>query len=147
MGIEFAWHPWRALRVRYPDVEVSCYATLPDRLMGLQQGESIWLCRSLTQVERRCTLTHELVHRERGTVPRGRVAAEREERIVNEITARRLIPVSSLIDGLRWTRDPDQLAEHLWVDLPTLRARMTTLDPVEVAELENRLDGEWLWIP
>jgi hypothetical protein len=37
--------------------------------MGLQHGHRIWLCRTLTQAERRCTLTHELVHRERGPVP------------------------------------------------------------------------------
>lgn len=144
MGIEFAWHPWRALRVRHPDIEVFCYTTLPDRLMGMQQGASIWLCRSLTQVERRCTLTHELVHRERGPVPRGHAAAEREERIVNEITARRLIPVASLIDGLRWTRDPHQLAEHLWVDVPTLQTRIDRLDPIEVAQLEHELEDGWI---
>lgn len=146
MGVEFTWNPWRFLRTRYPDVEVSCRYRLPDHLMGLQMGRRIWLCRTLTQAERRCTLTHELVHRERGLVA-DPAAAAREERIVDEISARRLITLGSLLDGLRWTRDPHQLADHLWVDVPTLRARMDGLDPVEVAELENRLNGDWLWIP
>lgn len=115
--------------------------------MGLQHGRRIWLCRTLTQAERRCTLTHELVHRERGPVPSDPAAAAAEERAVDHIAARRLITLPSLIDGLQWTRDPHQLAEHLWVDLPTLRARMSGLDPIEVSELENRLNGEWLWIP
>lgn len=115
--------------------------------MGLQQGHRIWLCRKLTQAERRCTLTHELVHRERGPVPHDLAEADREEQIVNEISARRLITLPSLVDGPRWTRGPHQLAEPLWVDRPTLNTRMASLDPVEVAELENRLNGDWLWIP
>lgn len=147
MGVDFSWHQWRHLRVRYPDVDVTCRHRLPDQTMGLQQGRRIWLCRTLTQAERRCTLTHELVHRERGPVPHDPAAADREERTVNEISARRLITLPSLADGLRWTRDPHQLAEHLWVDRPTLNTRMATLDPLEVADLENRLEGEWLWIP
>ena len=147
MALDFAWHPWRHLRVRYPDVQVSSRHRLTDDVMGLQQGRRIWLCRTLTQAERRCTLTHELVHRERGPVPPDPAAAAAEERAVDEIAARRLITLGSLVDGLRWTRDAHQLADHLWVDLPTLRTRMTTLDPIEVADLENALDGQWLWIP
>ncbi len=147
MGVDFSFHPWRLLRTRHPDVEVSCRYQLPDRLMGVQYGRRILLCRTLTQAERRCTLTHELVHRERGPVPTDPAAAAAEERTVDRIAARRLITLGSLVDGLRWTRDPHQLAEHLWVDVPTLRVRMSGLDAVEVAELENRLDGEWLWIP
>ncbi len=112
--------------------------------MGLQQGRRIWLCRTLTQAERRCTLTHELVHRERGPVPTDPAAAAREERIVHEIAARRLITLPQLVDGLRWTREPHQLAEHLWVDIPTLRTRMATLDPIETAELEHTLGDQWI---
>ncbi|WP_234802321.1 hypothetical protein [Mycolicibacterium fortuitum] len=115
--------------------------------MGLQRGARIWLCRTLTQAERRCTLTHELVHHERGPVPADPAAAAREEQIVDEIAARRLITLPQLADGLRWSRQPRELAEHLWVDQPTLQTRMATLDPLEVADLEYDLDGDWLWIP
>jgi hypothetical protein len=135
------------LRDHYVDVDVSCRHRLPERVMGLQLGRRIWLARGLTQAERRCTLTHELVHLERGPVPTDPVAAAREERIVDEIAARRLIPVEALADGLRWTRHPLDLADHLWVDQPTLTARMATLDPLEVAELEHHLEDQWLWIP
>ncbi|MBZ4500140.1 hypothetical protein QRB41_00655 [Mycobacterium avium subsp. hominissuis] len=147
MAFEQRWHPWRTLRTQHPDVEVSCRHRLPERIMGLQRGCRIWLNRTLTQAERRCTLTHELVHRERGVVPLVGAAAVREERIVDEISARRLITLPALADGLRWTRHPRELADHLWVDEPTLQTRMDTLDPIEVAELEHQLDGEWLWIP
>ncbi len=144
MVVDFAWHPWRALRVHYSDVEVSCRYRLPDHLMGLQQGATIWLCRTLTQAERRCTLTHELVHRERGPVPADPAAAAAEERAVDRIAARRLITLPSLLDGLRWTQRLPELAEHLWVDEPTLRTRLDTLDPIEVAHLEHELDGQWM---
>lgn len=70
-----------------------------------------------------------------------------EERIVDELAARRLIELPDLMEGLRWTRDPEELADALWVDRPTLNTRMRTLDPIEVAELEHRLEDEWLWIP
>lgn len=115
--------------------------------MGLQMGRRIWLARGLTQAERRCTLTHELVHRERGPVPIDPVGATREERVVEEISSRRLIALSALVDGLRWTRQPRELAEQLWVDEPTLRARLSSFDPVEVAELEHHLEDDWLWLP
>ncbi|AXN43403.1 hypothetical protein MM1218R_01455 [Mycobacterium marinum] len=147
MGIEAVWHPWRHLYTQHAEVEVSCRYRLPDRIMGLQMGRRIWLSRTLTQAERRCTLTHELVHRERGPIPAGPGAVEREERIVDEIASRRLITMAALVDGLRWTQHPRELAEHLWVDEPTLQTRMATLDPFEVADIEHHLDGDWLWIP
>jgi hypothetical protein len=87
------------------------------------------------------------VHRERGPVPHDPAAAAREERQVDEIAARRLITTEALVDGLRWTRQLDDLAEHLWVDRPTLNVRMATLDPLEVAELEYHLEDQWLWLP
>jgi hypothetical protein len=141
------WNPWRHIGKHYPDVSVVTNVELPGRMWGLTNGRRIWLCRRLDQAARRCTLTHEIVHLERGLTPADARGLAREERAVDLIAARRLITLPALVDGLRWTRDPEQLAEHLWVDVPTLQARMAALDPVEVAELENRLNGEWLWIP
>jgi hypothetical protein len=60
------------------------------------------------------------------------------------LAARRLIALPDLIEALRWTRDPAELADALWVDLDTIRARMSCLDPIEVAQLENELDGMWI---
>lgn len=141
MGV---WHPWRHLGTHYPHVAVE-HVELPGRLWGLTDGTRIWLCRLLDQAARRCTLTHEIVHLERGPVPaddRGRI---REERAVSVEAARRLICLDALADALRWTRDPDQLADALWVDVPTIQTRMANLDPVEVAQLEHQLGD--LWIP
>ncbi|TDL05996.1 hypothetical protein [Mycobacterium paragordonae] len=142
------WHPWKHAAEHYPHVTISCQQELPDRVWGLQIGHMIWLCRKLNQVRRRCTLTHELIHLERGPVPAEPWARAREERTVSELAARRLIPIAALIDAYRWcpAGDPTELAEELWVDIPTLRTRMSSLDPFEVAELEHHLNGDWLWI-
>jgi hypothetical protein len=111
----------------------------------LLKDSTIWLCRTLTQAERRSVLTHELQHLQRGIAAPGFQA--REERIVDELAARRLVPIEDLTRALRATRDTDALAEELWVDRHTIQTRMSTLDPIETAELEHALADEWLWIP
>jgi hypothetical protein len=141
------WNPWRHIGRHYPHVTVVTDQELPGAVWGQQQGNRIWLCRRLDQARRRCTLTHEIIHLERGSVPADARGLAREERAVDAEAARRLITLGALADALRWSREPAQLADTLWVDVPTLRARMASLDPVEVAELEHRLEGDWLWIP
>ena len=54
----------------------------------------IELSRDLLEVERTCTLAHELVHLERGPVISRHTA--REERIVASIAARRLIDTRAI---------------------------------------------------
>ena len=98
-------------------------------------------------MHRRCTLTHELIHLERGPVPTDPIGRAREELLVDIEAARRLITLDELVEALRWTREPNELADQLWVDQPTLRTRMSHLDPVEIAELEHHLEDQWLWIP
>lgn len=141
------WHPWRHAGEHYPHVLIHIDQELPGLIWGLTNGQRIWLCRKLNQVRRRCTLTHELVHLERGPVPADPVGRAREELAVSVEAARRLITLAALAEALRWTREPAELADHLWVDQPTLRARMENLDPLEVAELEHHLEDQWLWIP
>lgn len=141
------WHPWRHAAEHYPDVIISCHRELPEQMWGLTNFSlrKVWICKRLRQVHRRCTLTHELIHLERGPVPPHLQADE--ERIVDELAARRLIELPDLIEALRWTQDPTELAEGLWVDRSTLKTRMNTLDPVEVANIEHALEDEWLWAP
>lgn len=145
--MESRWHPWRHAAENYPDVIINCHRELPHQMWGVTSFKlrKVWLCRRLRQVHRRCTLTHELIHLERGPVPPG--LQEREERIVDELAARRLIEMRDLEEGLRWSREPTELADALWVDLPTLHTRMSTLDPLETSQLEGALGDEWLWIP
>lgn len=140
-----SWNPWRWVGEHYPHIIVSSEHRLPRRVAGLWRGNTIWLCSTLTQAERRSVLTHELQHIQRGLpLPEYR---EREERIVDELAARRLISLPDLAQALRATRDPDALAEELWVDRHTVEIRLETLDPVETATLEHEFGDEWLWIP
>ena len=78
----------------------------------------------LGAAEERCTLTHEIIHAERGPVPAHHTA--REERIVDAEAARRLIPLDALLEAVRWARCPAEAAETLGVDVPTLLTRVET---------------------
>ncbi|MEJ9078803.1 hypothetical protein WKY82_10310 [Gordonia malaquae] len=139
------WHPWRWLRDHHADVDVT-HAPLCHGRMAELDGARIRMESRLTQAERRCSLTHELVHIER----RGREHPDPdvEEQIVELESARRLITVDQLADAFRWLREPGltDLAEHLWVDEPTAQCRMDHLDPLEVAQIEAACDGDWSWI-
>ncbi|ANW67619.1 hypothetical protein BCA37_10530 [Mycobacterium sp. djl-10] len=113
------------------------------------RGNTILIDQDQLQAERRCTVAHELVHDERRIFPADPVMHAKEETLVERTAARRLIAMPDLVDAMRAcsTRLSDELAEHLWVDPPMLEARMSALDPVEVAELEHQLEDQWLWIP
>ena len=133
------WHPWRRARDSYPDLVIDCTRRLAGGAMGLVGESTIWLHRGLTQAERRCTLTHELLHVE---------MPDADENAVERETARRLITLNQLVDAFCWLRHastPD-LADHLWVDQQTAWVRMKHLDPIEVAEIETATDGDWSWI-
>jgi hypothetical protein len=109
-------------------------APLPRGLMGLwdEATRTLWLDTGLTSTERRCTVVHELVHAERGDVPcDDAVLDARQERWVEREAARRLVPLSALIEALRWTTRADELAEVLDVDAQTLAARVAGLSHVE----------------
>jgi hypothetical protein len=140
-----SWNPWRWVGEHYPHIVVSCEHRLPKRVAGIWRDNTIWLCSTLNQAERRSVLTHELQHLQRGLPsPQYR---DREERIVDELAARRLIAIADLARALRSTRDPDALAEELWVDRHTVEVRLSNLNPDETAELEHEFGDEWLWIP
>ncbi|MCV7222966.1 ImmA/IrrE family metallo-endopeptidase [Mycolicibacterium elephantis] len=131
------WNPWAYLEAYHPDVLVTDAYRLPDHSMGLHLGRKIWLCRKLNQAERRSTLAHEIVHIERGPVPSDPAMAAAEERVVDEIASRRLIRTEDLGRiAARYARQASRAwARHLWVDVPMLHARLTTLDAVERKEL------------
>ncbi len=130
---------------QYPHVIICTSYELEPGVRGLVQGNRIWLCRTLDQAGRRTTLSHEIGHLERGILPlpKHSMYTRREERIVDEIAARRLIPLPALIDALKWTNQPAELAEMLWTTERIVKCRMESLDPVEVADLEHHLDGRW----
>ena len=123
------------------------FVDLPIGLLGYTDLAAgiVVLARSLTQVERRCTLTHELEHVHRGHIPRDPVLLAREEDLVEQLSARRLVSLRELIDALLWSDHESEVADELWVDGPTLRARIAGLAADERAAIEERLHESGRW--
>nr|WP_084813969.1 MULTISPECIES: ImmA/IrrE family metallo-endopeptidase [Dermabacter] len=109
------------MRVEFTRLEGRCGETNGRDLIRLDKR--------LLQVERRCTLAHELVHLEAGE---GRACTASREREVNRVAAARLISLEALVAASRWARDPAELAEELWVTRSMLEARCETLTAAEL---------------
>lgn len=101
------------------------------------------MSRRLLQVERRCTLAHELEHLRRGQTC---CVSGVEEVRVRHHAARWLLPsihdiarALVLADGCRVAA-----ADELWVDVPTFDARLDArhLHPAEWAILDRKLREE-----
>lgn len=126
------FHPWRALR-QLQHVIVEWIRPHP-RLVGASDGRCrIWLDPRMSQVERRCVLTHELVHihyEHRGCQPFA------VERMVRVEAARCLISIEDLQRCAVWALSPAELADELWVTEMVLDDR-----------LRNLTAGEWESLP
>lgn len=131
------FHPWRTLRA-LTHVTLLWHEGGPAGLTNFRHS-TISLRRGLTQVERRCTLTHELRHVVRGPFYSNYI--DREERVVEQESARLLIDIRALGEALAWAHCLDEAADELWVDRPTLEARLRHLHPSERAYLTRRLSG------
>lgn len=138
-------HPWRWLR-RLPHIDVQ-WADLPGDLMGYADftTQTITLDKSLTQAERRVTCWHEVTHLLRGPVSAH--LTEREERAVESIVARDLIPFPALVQAMLWSLDDHQIADELTVDVALVRVRLEGLSTQETAELNAALDAGELLLP
>lgn len=134
-------HPWRVLRDHWPHIDLH-YADLPPGVWGLSDASTIWLDEGLSQAERRCTLLHEIIHRERGD---DQCQDEATEAAIQVEVARRLIPYAVLESALLWARDVLELADELWVDVETAQARLDHLHPSERVRLLElaRARQEW----
>jgi len=110
---------------------------LPEHVLGDTDGvRHIRMAKDQLQVERRCTLTHELIHIERGD----QGCEARAEDAVRRETARRLIPIRALGDAVVfWGDDLAALADELWVDEDTMQTRLDTLHPSERGYLKRRV--------
>lgn len=117
------YHPWRELRgLGHVDLHL---ITMPGNAPGRTNGvDTIWMDKSLQQVERRCILAHELVHLHRGHTECQTTAAEIDVRVE---TARRLITLDALVAAKRWARSFDELADELWVIPMVLADRINYL--------------------
>lgn len=115
------------------------FSHLPAGVLGLtdHSNRTITLARGLTQAQRRSTVAHEVAHAERPPFhPR---YTHLEERAVDQLAARRLVPFDVLVDGCRWARSIPELAEECWVDEDTIRIRLAHLHPSERTRLIDLL--------
>lgn len=128
------WNPWRAV-ARRPDVTV-VFDDPGEGNVGIVdlRTRTITLCPSLLQDERRSTLTHELVHLERGSPC---APGDWEEREVARIAAGRIIPLPALVEAVKWSDHLEEQALELWVDEDTVRVRLRHLTGHERAELSR----------
>ena len=120
-------HPWRDLRGR--EHVTLFWRDLPDDLLGASNGtDTIWLDRDQFQVERRCTLTHELTHLDFG---HDGCQSEKDEARVRKLTAQKLIHRDDLIRALQWAMSLEEAADELWVTPEVLRDRLDFMHPSE----------------
>lgn len=132
-------HPWRRLR-ELVHVTLEWHDGGP---MGLttHATATVSLRRGLTWEQRRCTLQHELVHVERGPVPRG--LREKDEEQVRRATALLMVPdIRPVGDAIAWALSEDEAAQELGVDVPVLRYRLKHMSPMERAWLRDRLQRD-----
>ena len=96
---------------------------LPAFLQGCTDGRVIYLDDRLTEREKRCALTHELVHLDMGHSECQPPAVERR---VREVTAHLLVPETMLNQTLRWTTCMHEAAEELSVTVSVLKDRVVS---------------------
>lgn len=132
------FHPWRRLRDQQ-HIDLA-WRRMPTR-RGMAVGSSlIVLHPDQLQVERRCNLTHELMHVEMGHVG---ACTRREDCQAQRAASAYLIDMDDLLDVLRWAEDLREVADCLWVDEPTLMARLDALTDAErcrIVALSAELD-------
>lgn len=124
------FHPWRRLRAQ-SHIDVS-WPVMPGRLGSTNGIDVIRMHPHQSQVQRRCTLAHEMAHIELGHTSGCHPATERQ---AAQHAARWLIDMDDLLDALRWADDLREVADCLWVVEETLMARLDSLTPDERARI------------
>ncbi|HJQ03412.1 MAG TPA: hypothetical protein VJ851_17585 [Jatrophihabitans sp.] len=136
------YDPWLDLQQNWPQVRVVIEAMSGDLLGEVRDGGQLIALRAGTSAaQRRCTLTHEIVHLERGIFDCG-PWSQREELLVHSTVALRLIPPPALAAAVRDLGGADDLpalAHLLDVDSETLRLRLDRLSIAERRMLRRAL--------
>lgn len=114
---------------------------MPTRKPGATDGRSvIWLCETLSSRERRCVLTHELVHLKHG---HGECQPRPVERLVRLEAARLLLPWRALLKVVPSAESADHLAEELQVTRLVLDDRMSDLTGDQLQVLRGHDAAAW----
>lgn len=143
------YDPWADLRQNWPHVKVVIEEMTGDLLGEVRDdGQVIALRAGTSAAQRRCTLTHELVHLERGIFDCG-PWLQREEGLVHAEVSRRLIPLADLAAAIRALGGADDraaLAQWLDVDSETLEIRLSRMSSSERTALRRALARQtMLW--
>lgn len=125
-------HPWRDLRGR-PHLIIH-WDHLPPGMSGATDGRRIYLERNLLQVERRCTLAHELVHVDMGHVGCQPPDVEWD---VRRRTARKLLTVGQVVRVAPWAHDVAEAADELWVTHRVLMDYLHSVTEDECAQIRD----------
>jgi hypothetical protein len=136
------YDPWHDVSQNWPHIQVVIERMTGDLLGEVRDGGCVIALRAGTSdAQRRCTLTHELVHLERGLLECG-PWSQREELLVHDEVARRLVPLGALAAAIRTlgtAEDLPALAQALEVDSETLQLRFTRLERSERRLLRRSL--------
>jgi hypothetical protein len=136
------YDPWTDLAENWPEVDI-VVRPMRGTLLGELRYPVIALRAGTSSAQCRCTLTHEIVHLERGVTDCGPWAA-REERRVDAEVAQRLLPVELLVSTVReggGSGHPGALARLADVDLDTWLLRLRLLSRAERARLARAVRG------
>lgn len=140
------YSPWADLAGRS---EVLLFWEPLEGELGYTRGQAIVLDPRQGRRQARCSLAHELAHRDRGDLsvdvdatPDGDRLAARHERQADELAARRLITLARLTDALLWSLDEWDLADELRVDIDTVRVRLAMLTDREKDHIESRITAK-----
>src|SRR5690349_194413 len=126
------YNPWTDLAEDWPEVSV-VLAPMTGRLLGEVRYPVIALRAGTSAAQRRSTLTHELIHLERGVDDCGPWLG-REELAIEREAACRLIPLPRLVTALRGQGGSENraaLAAALDVDSQILSTRLDGLSKAE----------------
>lgn len=130
--------PWKVVEAHpYIAVELREFETISGATNGVDR---IYLDPRLLQVERRCTLTHELVHIDRQHTRCQPLTIERQ---VRHTAARLLVNVQDLRREMRWARNHAELAAELVITPRVLSDRLECLTEAELAWLQGVEDGAY----
>lgn len=146
MSLTHPWangrHPWRLWR-DLPHIR-HWWTELPGTVQAVTDGHAnVWFDPRPLQVERRCNARHELEHVLSGHT--GCVSGTEEAR-VRWRAAQWLSPdprhVAEALIGAHG--DVEAAADHLWLDVPTMRARLDVrfMHPAERALIQRAVTEE-----
>lgn len=140
------YDPGRDAAERYPDWVIRhrpLGGVIPEVLC--QRRKVILIDLGANWFAKRCSLAHAVAHLdlEHPAAVNGSSTFERwMEKEANGLAARRLIPIRSLAEVLKWTRERHEIAHELQVDLATLETRRAHLHETERGLLRRSIT--WL---